>query len=120
MAADEMRRHPETGFTPVAFVDDDPQKIGTEVAGLPVVGSRADIPRALHERSIDEVLIALPSARGAAIRGGAIVQRVPRNRLAPSAGGGIDPTAVDDRRGVVAKRASRYRRVRPRAVVTRG
>lgn len=68
MVAREMLAAPGSGFLPVAFVDDDPAKTGTEVEGLPVRGTRADIPRLLHETGADEILIALPSVEGPVIR----------------------------------------------------
>ena len=68
MAAEEMRRHPDQGLVPVGFIDDDRAKAGRSVAGVPVVGTRADIPRALRETGADELLIALPSASGAIVR----------------------------------------------------
>jgi FlaA1/EpsC-like NDP-sugar epimerase len=69
MAAAEMQRHAEYGFVPAGFIDDDEEKLGTSVSGVPVIGTRADIPRAIGEVQADELLIALPSASGAAIRG---------------------------------------------------
>lgn len=67
-AAEQMRAHPEYGYRPVGFVDDDPTKPGTEVAGLPVLGRSEDIPRLTREHAIDEILIAVPSESGATIR----------------------------------------------------
>ncbi len=69
MAVQEMQRHSEYGFIPAGFIDDDPAKQGTSVSGVPVVGTRTDIPRAIQELDVDELLIALPSASGSAIRG---------------------------------------------------
>ena len=68
MAVGEMRAHPEAGLDPVAFVDDDPAKRGTEVDGLPVVGGRTEIPEALETSGAEEILIALPSVHGGVIR----------------------------------------------------
>ncbi len=67
-AALEMQGHPEYGYRPVGFIDDDPAKLGTEIAGLPVCGNRADIPRLVRELAIDEILIAVPSESGDTIR----------------------------------------------------
>ncbi|HEX7880140.1 MAG TPA: polysaccharide biosynthesis protein, partial [Candidatus Eisenbacteria bacterium] len=69
MAAEEMLRHADSGLVPVGFIDDDPAKIGTTVAGLPVAGDRSRIHDAIATLSADEILIALPSASGAAVRG---------------------------------------------------
>lgn len=68
MAVREMLGAPEAGFVPVAFVDDDPAKQGTEVEGIRVLGDRGAIPRLLRETGADEILIALPSLHGAVIR----------------------------------------------------
>src|SRR5688572_6338472 len=67
-AVAEMRAHPEYGYDPVGFIDDDPAKLGSEVAGIPVLGSRTDIPRLVREHRVDEILIAIPSESGATIR----------------------------------------------------
>ena len=64
----EMRAHPEYGYDPVGFIDDDPGKLGSEVAGVKVLGSRADIARVVREQAVDEILIAIPSESGATIR----------------------------------------------------
>ena len=68
MAVREMLSAPEAGFVPVAFVDDDPQKVGSKVEGLQVLGDRFQIPRLLRETGADEILIALPSLQGSVIR----------------------------------------------------
>ena len=68
MAAAQMTAHAETGYRAVAFIDDDPALAGTTVDGIPVVGGRERIPRALEEYAADEILIALPSVHGAVIR----------------------------------------------------
>jgi FlaA1/EpsC-like NDP-sugar epimerase len=69
MAAEEMLRHADSGLVPVGFIDDDPAKLGTTVAGLPVVGDRSRIHDAIASLAADEILIALPSASGSAVRG---------------------------------------------------
>lgn len=50
------------GQVPVGFVDDDPQKYGLKIGGLPVLGNRFDIPAIIAEKQINEVIIAMPSA----------------------------------------------------------
>jgi len=64
MVVGELCAHPESGLDPVAFVDDDPAKQGTEISGIPVAGGHKDIPRLLKEFDADEILIALPSVHG--------------------------------------------------------
>ncbi|BCV20678.1 polysaccharide biosynthesis protein [Moorella sp. Hama-1] len=53
---------------PVGFVDDDPHKQGRTLYGLPVLGTRDDIPRLVEELSVEEIVIAMPSVRGRVIR----------------------------------------------------
>jgi len=49
-------------------VDDDPDKRGKIVAGLPVLGSTAELSRLSAERGIRTLLVALPGAPGSTIR----------------------------------------------------
>ena len=46
----------------VCFVDDDKNKAGKFLNGVPVAGNRNDIPRLAEETRIDEIYIAIPSA----------------------------------------------------------
>ncbi|MBI3782300.1 MAG: polysaccharide biosynthesis protein [Deltaproteobacteria bacterium] len=69
MVAHEMKRHAEAGFVPIAFIDDDPVKLGSSVEGVPVLGDRKKIHNVVCDHAVDEILIALPSADGSAIRG---------------------------------------------------
>ncbi len=68
MLVREMLRHPETGMRPVAFIDEDPAKQGMTLASVPVVGRLDDLGRVLETLSVDEILIAIPSADGRDIR----------------------------------------------------
>lgn len=45
-------------------IDDNPVKIGREIDGVPIVGRREDIPRVAEEYKIDEIIFAIPDARG--------------------------------------------------------
>ncbi len=64
----DMLRHREYGYNPVAFVDDDPRKRNLVVMGVPVLGSREDIPRLVEGLEVDDIFITLPGARGQDIR----------------------------------------------------
>jgi len=64
----EMLRHPESGLMPVGFLDDDPVKIGTRIAGLPVLGPIEALPEKVPQKGIQEVLISIPSADGKLVR----------------------------------------------------
>lgn len=46
----------------MAFIDDDKNKIGTEIRGVPVIGPIDQISRVLKTEPSDEALIAIPSA----------------------------------------------------------
>ncbi len=56
----QKTRHARLGYQVVGFVDGE-QGL-TEVAGLPVLGSQAELARIVREHQIDEAVIALPSA----------------------------------------------------------
>lgn len=58
----EFRRHKELGYEPVAFIDDDKNKRGTEILGIPVVGGKEKIISTISEFKIEEVILAMPSA----------------------------------------------------------
>ena len=45
----------------VGFIDDNPKKLHKSIHGIPVLGSRMDMPRFVQEKRIEEVLIAIPS-----------------------------------------------------------
>ncbi len=45
-------------------IDDNPVKIGREIDGVPIVGTRKDIPRMAEKYKIDEIIFAIPDARG--------------------------------------------------------
>ncbi|NOZ78845.1 MAG: sugar transferase [Acidobacteria bacterium] len=48
-----------TAYEIVGFIDDDPAKAGTEVAGIPVLGDRHDLVRLVTEREADLVIVAI-------------------------------------------------------------
>ena len=58
----ELRNNPRLDYLPVGFLDDDPDKVGLEIAGVPILGPREVIVREVRHRRIDEVLVAIPSA----------------------------------------------------------
>ncbi len=64
----EMQRSPKLGLRPVAFIDDDVQKINHRIRGIPVVGDRYQIPAMVRSLKIRRVIIAMPSAAGRVIR----------------------------------------------------
>ena len=64
----EMRRNLKLGLNPVAFIDDDPKKLGLNIQGLPVVGNRYRIPEIISAQNIRQVVIAMPTTAGKTIR----------------------------------------------------
>ena len=64
----EMRRNLKLGLNPVAFVDDNPKKLGLNIQGIPVVGNRFRIPEIVSAQNIRQVVIAMPTTSGKTIR----------------------------------------------------
>ena len=60
----EIRSNPELAYTVLGFIDDNPQKQKLHILGVQVAGSGSDLPRLGKSNTIDEVLIAVPSADG--------------------------------------------------------
>lgn len=58
----EYHLHPELKSTPVALIDDNRGKLGKKLNGVTVVGTRNDIVKAVEDKGIDEIVIAIPSA----------------------------------------------------------
>lgn len=68
MVARELRNRNGSDIRPIGFVDDDPLKQGKQLYGLPVLGTREDIPRLVEQFGVEEIIIAMPSVRGRVIR----------------------------------------------------
>jgi len=68
MIVREMQANPGLGLVPVGLLDDNRAKAGMTIHGVPVRGTREDIPRVVAEERADEVIIAMPTAPGQAIR----------------------------------------------------
>lgn len=52
----------------VCIIDDNPAKKGKYIHGLPIVGSRNEIPQMAKKYNVDEIIIAIPSALPTTIR----------------------------------------------------
>ena len=63
-AARICQQNPASLGQPVAFVDDDPLKRRMRISGLPVVGTLEEIPDVVKAKAIDEIIVAVPSAKG--------------------------------------------------------
>ena len=66
--AQEMQRNPDLHYLPVAFLDDDIEKIGTKIRGIPVAGNIDQLPSVIKNYKAAKVIIAIPSASGELIR----------------------------------------------------
>jgi len=55
-----VKQHREWGMKIVGIIDDEPEKIGTEVSNIKVIGLLEDIPDILHEKIVDEVVFIIP------------------------------------------------------------
>ena len=64
----ELQTNPQLGLTPVGFVDDDPRKQNHRLNDLPVLGRLAQVPMLIGRHSVDEVVIAMPTAPGRVVR----------------------------------------------------
>jgi FlaA1/EpsC-like NDP-sugar epimerase len=111
MAAEEMLRHPEYGAAPVGFLDDDPAKLGTMLAGLPVLGDRTVLARVASEVAADELLIAIPSAPGTLVR--ALMRECEAARLPVKIVPGVREIILGD------VHVNQIRRVRPEDLLGR-
>lgn len=67
MIAKEMELHPEMRYKLIAFMDDSDEKKGKKVNGVPVLGGIEDIEHVVDSKDIDEIIIAIPSAKPAII-----------------------------------------------------
>ncbi len=81
MVLKEARRDPGLGFNVVGFIDDDPAKRDSTIHGVKVLGNRLDIPAVVEMLSVDEILFAIPSARGQVIRDILTHCRIPNVKL---------------------------------------
>lgn len=64
----EMLTNSVLGYKVVGLVDDDPSKRRYSLYGIPVLGSRSDIPAIIEKYNVDHVIIAMPTAPGKEIR----------------------------------------------------
>jgi FlaA1/EpsC-like NDP-sugar epimerase len=62
----ELLKNRALGMTPTGLVDDDPRKRNMRLHGVRVIGVTAELPQLLRDNRPDELLIAIPSASGAA------------------------------------------------------
>jgi len=64
----EIRRQPHATYSVCGFIDDDPEKKGMKLHGIPVLGSTKQLKSLIVANEIEDVIIAMPSADGKTIR----------------------------------------------------
>ena len=62
MILKELKTSKEIDAKPVCIIDDNPNKWGRVMEGIPVVGGRDDILDAVKKYKVDQILLAIPSA----------------------------------------------------------
>lgn len=62
LALNEIRTNRKLGIHVVGFVDDNSNKMGTDIQGIRVLGKTDDIPELVEKYKVDEILITIPSA----------------------------------------------------------
>lgn len=62
MVIRELQKHSELKSNLIAVIDDDSKKYRAKIHGIPIVGDRFHIKKAAVEYSIDEIILAMPSA----------------------------------------------------------
>jgi FlaA1/EpsC-like NDP-sugar epimerase len=64
----EIRRQQAPTYNIVGFVDDSVAKQGMYLNGVPVLGKQADLEALVRKHAVEEIIIAIPSARGKVLR----------------------------------------------------
>ncbi len=75
----EMMQRAELGYHPQFLVDDAPYKVGSSMHGVPIAGPVRRLPDLARAHSVDEVIIAVPSATRAQMQ--AILEAVGQTGL---------------------------------------
>jgi UDP-GlcNAc:undecaprenyl-phosphate GlcNAc-1-phosphate transferase len=57
----EIKRERHSKYHPMGFIDDNKEKVGKKINGVPVLGTRHNLEKILKNKSIDEVFVAVPT-----------------------------------------------------------
>ena len=68
MIARELLNRPNRTYQPIGFIDDNPIKKDARIHGIKVLGNRKKITEIIEKYRVEEVIIAIPSAKGEVIR----------------------------------------------------
>jgi FlaA1/EpsC-like NDP-sugar epimerase len=64
----EIRRQADSPYNVAGFIDDDAAKQGKYLNGVPVLGTRDQLPALVRKQGIKQIIFAIPSARGSELR----------------------------------------------------
>jgi FlaA1/EpsC-like NDP-sugar epimerase len=64
----EIRKRPDPEINPVGFLDDDPDKRGVKIHGIPVLGRSVDLAAVIESSGARDVIVAVPTLAAPAIR----------------------------------------------------
>ncbi len=64
----EIQTSDKIAYNPVCVIDDDVQKIGKRISNVKIIGSTDEIKKIAEKYGIDEILIAIPSAKKAEVK----------------------------------------------------
>jgi FlaA1/EpsC-like NDP-sugar epimerase len=70
--AREMRANPQSGMTPVAFLDDDPRKRDRSLVGVPVLGAIEALPGVTAGSRVHQALLAIRGADATLVQRAAV------------------------------------------------
>jgi FlaA1/EpsC-like NDP-sugar epimerase len=64
----DMKSHPQYGYNPIGFIDEDPANKGLTIHGVPIFGQINMIPEIIEKHKPDEILVSMASSNNKAIR----------------------------------------------------
>lgn len=68
MALREIVRRTDLGLKVIGFLDDNPNKLGTVIQGVPVLGPTANLEQVITTQRVDQIIITIANARRRTIR----------------------------------------------------
>jgi FlaA1/EpsC-like NDP-sugar epimerase len=68
LVARELKGRPDLGLEAVAFLDDDINKLGSQIAGVPVLGTTSQLVEIARDQRVTRALITIANASGSDIR----------------------------------------------------
>jgi FlaA1/EpsC-like NDP-sugar epimerase len=68
MIVKEMQANKQLGLTVIGYIDDDPEKLGKRIHGVPVVGALKELTPMIKKYGATQVIVAMPTAPGKVVR----------------------------------------------------